>query len=278
MLVALDAADQSAKWIALVGDVIIALGAFGGVLLTAVIALRRYREEQQGRADDRELEIRKKLMVRGVRGLLHSAQVLGAAANLSIDSDELDKRLNAGGAEFMTAMSMASVKTAELAKEAHLAILRRYLEIKRDRAKLVELHDHYLITTRLLEAQGETNDRLFRQQEAMMLSDGQEDKILLAQKFIEVGRKAFDEIREDREKALHELEAARTPFAIENLNKADDFMPKLYELIGCIRADLGIKGSADEFVQAAQITAEDMRRMLEDVYSIQLPPRGSSPA
>jgi len=256
-----------AKWLSLAGDIAIAFAAVISVAITGMIAIRQYKNEQQERSKDRELQIRNRIMVEGIRGMVQAASTVGAASDLSIEPSELNQRLQDGLRDVTAAIAMCSLQTVSVARTFHMGLMKQVMAVLVRRDALIRMHDEFELQGKILRNDGERNQRLFDTQQAMMLGTADAEKIKVAQAMIDISHKAHSKLAAERDELWERLEKARSTFSVANLKRMDGFMPQVYQTIGSIRVDLGLPGTAEEFVAAAQITSLDMQQIIREVFA-----------
>lgn len=236
------------KWLSFIGDLLVAMAALVGVAMTGRFAVLQYREQQKERATDRELEIRKQLMIEGIRGANEAGQVLASSGDLEVTQDQLNERFRTALSTFITAMAMAKLPTVRLAREFHKAILRQQLEIMLRRENLLLMQHEWR------DAAQAVYDKL----QAIQSGNAGDPKAQIAE---------WEELESKRDALWRAIVQERAQFGLANLRRLDGFMPEQYRVIGGIRKDLGLDGTVGDYTRAAEISSADMQALIDETLA-----------
>lgn len=251
---------------ALVGNFGIVLGAMITVVVTAVIATRQFRHERVEKTKDRALEIKKEVLLDGVRGAQQLLSGIASFSNLSRAPEQITSDIQSGIGLMTVAGAVASQKTVEAGRALVEAAGPVVIEFIGRRKPLDEMqHELQIIQKQIDQVSGDNRMVLELQRQAIMASHDDEAKFHSS--VFEENHKHFMALIDARDSLIRSLERKQVPLVREAVEAQARLSEKLRELIAQVRIDMGIDSDPLAYLNASYVDPGKAQRAVDKLLA-----------
>lgn len=230
----------------LLGDALIALAAVVGVLITALFATNQYRKEREEKRKDRALEIRKAVIVDGIRAVSTVSNHLFSLTSAEVDNATAISNFQSSIGNVNAACAVASVKTARIGRRFIDSIGPIFVVALSRRQNMMNHHQESLLAGSMADNQHEMNSRIFDEQRVLMTrrdADSQHAVKVLQGMFNSGNRYHADSVKEVTA-AREQQEQERLKLAARLRQEMPRYLLVGHQLIAAFRQDMDIPGVA----------------------------------
>lgn len=251
---------------ALIGNVGITLVALLTIIGTALVATRQFSHERMEKAKDRALELKKELLVEGIRGASLALSSIGQISSVERDVALISSDFQEGMRRMTEASAVANIATVsagtaltEKLGPAFIRSLARRISVETNYHKLTVLQGQF---DELIADASRINE-LVRQQ----LVDGDIEKVKMLQAQGGFIQKHIEDCNRDLREVRENLRVQRPALGDFVLNQQISLSADLRKLIARVRQDIGVDGDEEQYMKASRIDEVRARSIYKEAIA-----------
>ena len=247
---------------ALIGNLGIVAAAIVTVVATAIFATRQFRHERREKAKDRALEVKKDVLLDGVRGAQQLLFSVGSFGNVSRTPEQITGDFQAGLGLLTTAGAVASVRTVKKITELTERAGPLVLKLMSLRRPLDDLHSELGVVNQEIENLTSENRRIVEMQRTAIAGRNAAEAQFHNECF-QAGHSAFSNALNRRVELTAQLECAQVPLISESLRRQAELAEIVRELVAEVRIDIQVDDGRNAFLEASYVDVSARLKVLE---------------
>jgi hypothetical protein len=248
---------------ALIGNLGIVFAALLTMIVTAVIATRQFRHERKEKAKDRALELKKEVLLDGVRGAQSALSSLGAIASLKKIEDALSD-FQSGMGRIHTASVVANSDTVRAGKEFIDKVGPFFLRLVAERSPVESMQTNFNLKRQMIDSIIAENKLLLSRQRDAAVS-GNADEATKLGAVLQMNFSRFDELDKEADALWAEFQPRHIELIRTGLEMQAEVAPLLRNLIASVRIDIGVDETSEAYFEAARADDRKPLQVFEEL-------------
>lgn len=249
---------------ALIGNLGIVVGALLTMIVTAVIATRQFRHERLEKAKDRALELKKEVLLDGVRGAQSALSSLGALASMDKRIEDTLAEFQSGMGRIHTASVVASPNTVQAGKEFVDKVGPFFLRLLAKRRPVQDIQtDSNSKRTIIDKILADNSSLLSRKRDAELSGNTVEAAKLHA--LLQANFARYEDLDTQCDALWSSFEPQHIELIRTGLEMQAQIAPLLRKLIASVRIDIGVDETSGAYFEAASTDDQRPLEVFEEV-------------
>lgn len=249
---------------ALIGNAGIVLTTLLTLGVTGWIAARQFRHERKERAADRALELKKEILLEGVRGAQAVLGSIGSIGTLNRSIEEILPDWLSGLGKIHTASAVANTETIRAGKDFVEHAGPVFLRLMAMRKPVEEIQNKLSFRTKQINDLFEDNQMLLARQRDAGVANNKEQVEKLGL-LLNANFSRFDELDRDRDELWATMNPQHVELVRAGIRFQSELAPLLRKLIASVRLDIGVDTSSAAYYSAADTDDTQPLRVLDEV-------------
>jgi hypothetical protein len=247
---------------ALVGNLGIVVGALVTVIVTAYIATRQFRHERVEKAKDRALEVKKEVLLEGVRGAQQLLSGIGAFSNMTRSPEQIVAEIQQGIGRITVAGAVGNLETVAAGKDLVDSAGPIFMDLIARRKPLDDIKQDIDITQQEIDRLLADNRIVLELQRSAIAADRPTEAKFHGETF-QRSHEYFLKLAAKRDEHSKQLEALQMPLIKYVLDVQLQLGEKLRRVIARVRVDINIDDTPDGYLAASYLDTAKFKEKAE---------------
>jgi len=226
-----------------------------GLSIAGLLTAEQLDLERLDRSKDRRLSAKRDVLMDVIRGLNKMLGQFVRLASIEVEQNEIGKSFGEGFSQAAPGWAVADLPTVALLQKLINEASIEFIELSKERAPLVALHDEAETWEKVLDASNVDNQHLFRMQ-TDATGAGRENEAKRWSELYQLAVRQMPEIRNDRDKARNALDDQRIPYLVKCIFIHRRLRTEYRRLISRIRTEIEVDNPGVDGYLAFDLAAD----------------------